>query len=404
MTVRLIIGDCLAVLKTLPALSVHTCVTSPPYFGLRDYGTAAWEGGEADCDHLRRNVPLTGNDPGLRCSTLNNAKNGGNQTTTAQSRAAAMFDGTCGKCGATRIDSQLGLEPTPADYVANLVAVFREVRRVLRDDGTVWLNLGDSYCSTDKWGGGGNGNAGKHTLADDGSVPSWAVRQRKAPIDGTKPKDLLGIPWMVAFSLRDDGWYLRSDIIWHKPNPMPESVTDRPTKSHEYIFLLSKRERYYYDAAAIREDSLWVDPITKEPIDSWGRPIKAKSYGNNCADPRDTGEGLPRTFGANVTDGKRNRRTVWTVATQPYNGAHFATFPPALIKPCVLAGCPEGGTVLDPFSGAGTTGLVADRLHRNAVLIELNPAYAEMAQHRIVDDGPLFAEVAVGVPEQEMLL
>jgi hypothetical protein len=216
--------------------------------GFRDYGTATWDGGDSTCDH--RKVSSDQAERSLRTSTLGPNRDGvSGQSTNAHQQEG--YRSECGKCGAVRIDSQLGLETTPDEYVASMVAVFADVRRVLKDDGTLWLNLGDSYCATDKWGGGKSGNTGKHTRDGD-SVPSWAVRSRKPAIDGIKPKDLVGIPWMVAFALRADGWYLRSDIIWSKPNPMPESVTDRPTKAHEYIFLLSKSARYFYDADAIK--------------------------------------------------------------------------------------------------------------------------------------------------------
>jgi DNA modification methylase len=317
MSVRIIAGDCREVLRTLDDESVHCCVTSPPYFGLRDYG----------------------------------------------------------------VDGQIGLKQTPAEFVEQIVGVMREVRRVLRDDGTLWLNLGDSYCSTDKWGGGGN--TGKQTVADDGSVPSWAVRARRQPMPGVKPKDLIGVPWRVAFALQADGWWLRQDIIWHKPNPMPESVRDRCTKAHEYLFLLTKSERYYFNADAIAEAANCPEGAGNASGNSYialaeTDPRMRTKAGLAEIGPRDT----------------RNKRSVWTVSTQPFSEAHFATFPPALIEPCIAAGCPDGGIVLDPFGGAGTTGLVADRLQRHAVLIELNPAYVEIAQRRIVGDAPLFAEVA----------
>jgi DNA modification methylase len=292
--IRILHGDCRELLKTLAAESVHCCVTSPPYFGLRDYGVAG----------------------------------------------------------------QIGVEATPDAYVQELVSVFRAVRRVLRQDGTLWLNLGDSYASSppgNKTLGvsaksglhGVNGASGRYrqTLAC-----GHATKRDTSKIQGIKAKDLIGIPWLVAFALRADGWWLRSHIIWHKLNPMPESVTDRPSSAHESIFLLAKSERYSFDAEAVREE-------------------------------------------ANAAGGLRNMRNVWSVATQPYSKAHFATFPAALIEPCIKAGCPEGGTVLDPFFGAGTTGLVADRLGRGCIGIELNPAYSEMAHQRLRDDAPLFADV-----------
>ena len=334
MTLKVLQGDCREVLKTLPDKTFNTCVTSPPYWGLRDYGE----------------------------------------------------------------DNQLGLEETPQEYVANLVEVFREVRRVLRDDGTVWLNLGDSYYS----------------------------------------KNLVGIPWRVAFALQEDEWYLRQDIIWNKPNPMPESVQDRCTKSHEYIFLLSKKDKYYYDNEAIKEKSIYAGDDRGSRHDS-----------RRCTDMNSV---------SGVTSGMKNKRSVWTVATKPYKEAHFATYPPDLIEPCILAGCPEkvcvecgnpqvkefyrkekynvgygnqhtpkgthkkiggvyqkwleenppkitikpscgcnksfkSGTVLDPFGGAGTTGLVADRLGRNTTLIELNKSYADIMELRFSNDNSLFLDL-----------
>jgi len=311
MTTKILVGDCRDVLRTLPDQSVHCVVTSPPYFGLRDYGEAG----------------------------------------------------------------QIGLEEDPAIYVATMVEVFREARRVLRDDGTLFLNLGDSY-----FGAGylNNKNTGGATRAQGGKQKHTNGGARRAASQESsgsafqnfttvlKPKDLIGIPWRVAFALQADGWYLRSDIIWHKPNPMPESVTDRPTKAHEYLFLLSKSERYHYDAAAIAEPAVQA-----------GR-VRADKIGGN------KGDDVHHSPGAVFTGGdKRNRRSVWEVATQPFAEAHFATFPPALIEPCILAGCPKGGTVLDPFGGAGTTGLVADSLGRDAILFELNRGYADMARRRI---------------------
>jgi DNA modification methylase len=306
-------GDCRHVLAELPAQSVHCCVTSPPYFGLRDYGVAG----------------------------------------------------------------QIGLEPTPDAYVAELVAVFHKVRRVLRDDGTLWLNLGDSYATSGTRGYNG-GSIVPRDMAD-----AQAMGYRRTPL-GLKEKDLLGIPWRVAFALQADGWYLRQDIIWSKPNPMPESVTDRCTKAHEYIFLMSKSARYFYDAAAIAEPSITVGKTPDERR-------AAGNYGIKNSVTIQAGIAMPSL--APGING-RNKRSVWEVASQPFAEAHFATFPPDLIEPCIKAGCPVGGTVLDPFGGAGTTGLVADRLGRNALLIELNPAYAGMAENRLRDDAGMFADIA----------
>jgi DNA modification methylase len=307
-------GRNLDLLAAMPDESVQTCVTSPPYWGLRDYGE----------------------------------------------------------------DDQLGLEPTPEEYVKNIVAVFREVRRVLRDDGTLWLNLGDSYAQSVSAGTKTFGNPEFNKNRPSRGATKTAARAIPADL---KPKDLVGIPWRVAFALQADGWYLRSDIIWHKPNPMPESVTDRPTKAHEYIFLLTKSSRYYYDADAIREQH-------KEET------LKRIKYGLKHKHPAGVGIGIPPVdtdeMGERFANARgRNRRSVWTVTTKPFSGAHFAVFPPDLIEPCVLAGAAPGDTVLDPFSGSGTTGMVALRQDRSYIGLELNPEYAEMSRNRIRDDAPL---------------
>jgi DNA modification methylase len=294
MSTTILVGDCVESMAFIPSGSVHCCVTSPPYFGLRDYGA----------------------------------------------------------------DGQIGLEPTPDAFVAKLVEVFREVRRVLRDDGTLWLNLGDSYSNAGTRQGDCGGISGK---TNDHRKVGSGYRQR---IKGFKNKDLLGIPWRVAFALQSDGWYLRQDIIWHKPNPMPESVRDRCTKAHEYIFLLSKSPKYFFDSEAIKE------PASAPPKKCGPKNDATRNDGGRTGIVRGDGE-------------TRNRRDVWTISTKPFKGAHFATFPPDLIEPCVLAGSPEGGTVLDPFGGAGTTGLVANKHNRRAILCELNPTYAEMARARI---------------------
>lgn len=332
---KIICGDSLEVLKTLKDESVQTCVTSPPYFGLRDYG----------------------------------------------------------------VKGQIGLEETPEVYVQKLVEVFREVRRVLKDDGTLWLNLGDSYS------GGGRGGDPKHRKGDN------SAEATAASYKGLPSKNLIGIPWRTAFSLQNDGWIFRQDIIWHKPNPMPESVTDRCTKAHEYIFLLSKSPKYYFDSEAVAEvavtkenrpagivrdreygyDSkqktireMWKEKAQKRPVDSWEKR-KAAGAGSGSMDKGHNssiakGAGFSHNLGNGET---RNRRSVWTVNTKPYKGAHFATFPPDLIKPCILAGAPKDGIVLDPFFGSGTTGAVAKQLGRNYLGIELNPAYIKLAEERL---------------------
>lgn len=321
MTIDIRTGDCRELLAAMPDQSVHCCVTSPPYFGLRDYGVAG----------------------------------------------------------------QIGLEPTPDAFVAEMVAVFREVRRVLRDDGTCWLNLGDSYSGSGK-GGNPDDSKSKGFVGNSQREAASTAFAGDDRLYGLRPKNLIGIPWRVAFALQADGWYLRQDIIWAKPNPMPESVTDRCTKAHEYLFLLSKSARYFYDAEAIKEPATW----TRENNPDW-QTQRAATNAKKGAGNRNAADG--GFTGWSAEDG-RNRRSVWTVATQPFSEAHFATFPPALIEPCILAGCPKGGTVLDPFGGAGTTGLVADRHGRNAVLIELNPEYAEIATKRIRGDAGMFADVS----------
>jgi DNA modification methylase len=351
-------GDALERLREMEAESVQTVVTSPPYWGLRDYGTAEWEGGDSECDH-RRQSPVSRASSGL------GVKDGlgpyGDKFSATQGGTMA-FGAECGKCGARRIDSQLGLEPTPEQYVANLVEVFREVRRVLRKDGTVWLNLGDSY---------GHGTSAVQSHEGTTNVGSVGTRDARADVmrNGLKAKDLVGIPWRTAFALQADGWWLRSDIIWSKPNPMPESVTDRPTRAHEYLFLLTKSARYFYDADAIREEHARVwDP------DAPNGSINARTRDASGIEPNPAG---------------RNRRSVWEIATAPYAEAHFATFPPKLVEPCILAGSAKGDTILDCFCGSGTTGVVALRHDRSFIGIELSPAYCELARNRIRDDAPL---------------
>jgi DNA modification methylase len=346
--INLHLGDSLEIAKTLPSGSVQTIVTSPPYWNLRDYGTARWDGGDADCDH-KSPTQTRGNIPHTKQATNNHGEGGATWT-------------VCGKCGATRIDAQLGLERTPEEYVCHLVELFRELRRVLRDDGTLWLNLGDSYARE----GSDNYKAGPGALVPN--TRNGITRRMSRPPMGLKHKDLCGIPWRVAFALQADGWYLRSDIIWHKPNPMPESVTDRPTKAHEYIFLLSKSSKYYYDADAVRERA-------------------TSDFGKGKTDAVQKYSHMKRNIahsGWLGGDGEtRNKRSVWTVTTKPFKGAHFATFPKDLIAPCILAGAPVGGVVLDPFTGSGTTGLVSVELGRSFVGMELNPEYHAMAEARI---------------------
>lgn len=304
-------GDAVAILKSsVPTGSVQTCVTSPPYYGLRDYG----------------------------------------------------------------VDGQIGLEQTPEEYIAKLVEVFRGVRRVLKDDGTLWLNIGDSYaagkCGRADQDRNTRNRDGRNTAnATDTGAPMYG--QRKIP-EGLKSKDLIGIPWMLAFALRADGWYLRQDIIWSKPNPMPESVKDRCTKAHEYIFLLSKSEKYFFDCEAVAE------PVTESTKSRLSQPNLEHQTGSDRVPGKINGN--MKAVGSVET---RNRRSVWTVATKPYKGAHFATFPPALIEPCILAGSRPGDIVLDPFSGSGTTAEVAVKHGRKAILCELNPGYLPLIEDRM---------------------
>ena len=318
MKARILVGDVRERLTEIADGSVQCVVTSPPYWGLRDYGH----------------------------------------------------------------DGQIGLEQTPDAYVTELVEVFREVRRVLADDGTCWLNLGDSYASFR------DGKATPDTTRGDSLgtlVPKGSASNRMASTFADTPikhKDLVGIPWRVAFALQADGWWLRQDIIWAKPNPMPESVTDRCTKAHEYVFLLTKSARYFYDAGAVAEPSmnLGVTDIR----------FSGSKYGDSD-DPKHATKS-----GNQYTDtGTRNRRSVWTIATKPYSGAHFAVMPMALVEPCILAGSERLDTVLDPFCGSGTVGVVALRNQRKFIGIELNAEYADLADRRIYEDGPLFNEVEI---------
>ena len=372
MSVQILQGDCREMLRTLPDESVHCVVTSPPYWGLRDYG----------------------------------------------------------------VDGQLGLERSLGEHIETMVEVFREVRRVLRKDGTLWLNYGDSYAASV------NGRSAADTKAAgnddrtfrdkpfstigpirpgcgraDGKVDERSQRNRNglAGFDTgyLKPKDLCGVPWRVAFALQEDGWWLRQDIIWSKPNPMPESIKDRCTKAHEYIFMLTRSERYYYDQEAIKEPATYCglvgqdesgfkyasNFIGKNKIGGvrGEKPDKQRGHGRRHAGFNDRWDAMEK---AEQCSGLRNKRSVWEIATAPFPDAHFATFPSALIEPCILAGSPTGGTVMDPFGGSGTTGMVADRLGRNAILIELNPDYAAMAERRIKNDAGMFASVQTGASLQ----
>jgi len=356
------VGNVLKRLSEIPEGSVRTVVTSPPYYGLRDYGTGDWEGGDPTCSHRR--------DSKHSDFTITGHKN------PLLTVGDAIYKSVCPRCGAVREDEQLGLEETPEEYIEQMVAVFREVRRVLADDGTVWLNIGDTYA------GGGGGNYNKTGVSQAGGQHVTNVRNRGNWLEsnGLKPKDMIGIPWMLAFALRADGWYLRQDIIWAKPNPMPESVTDRCTKSHEYVFLLSKSKQYFFDHVAIKEGA------TTAPT---ARNKNAEGYVADYPSGERFSPG-ERVYGA---DGKRNKRDVWNIATKPFREAHFAVMPEALVEPCVLAGSAVGDTVLDPFTGSGTVAVVALRHGRNFVGTELNPEYAKIAHKRISDSAPMFNTV-----------
>lgn len=408
---KILLGDVRESLKSIPDGSIHCVVTSPPYWGLRDYGTGKWEGGDPNCSHKRDSKQSDKTSTGQR--NLEGAIGDG------------IYKSYCRRCGAIRIDNQLGLEPTFDSYVEDMVGVFREVRRILRDDGTLWLNLGDSYA-------GSNGNGWKQTIASTNASNAGGenedFRARIGRDDGyLKPKDLVGIPWRVALALQKDGWFLRQDIIWHKPNPMPESVTDRCTKAHEYIFLLTKKANYFFDSEAIKEPA-------KYPHDNRG----ARADSRKDAGISNAMHGMTGAF--------KNKRSVWTVNTKPYKEAHFAVFPTDLVEPCIKAGTSEQGccslcgaprervledkpvkqdeligeqeelidgqeepitethtvawvktckcktdetvpcTVLDTFFGSGTTGVVALRLGRNYLGCELNPEYAKIATKRLADE------------------
>jgi len=363
-------GDCREVLGTLPSGSVDCVVTSPPYWGLRDYGTATWAGGDEECVHLQPLEATAGGRVGD--NGRDREASGGTFHGGPSSQKLQAYRGTCGKCGATRQDSQLGLEATPEEYVANMVAVFREVRRVLKPSGTCWLNLGDSYTHNTETHPSHNGTNPKMATSARARIAE-PTGVRKSDATGLRSKNLVGIPWRVAFALQADGWYLRSDIIWAKPNPMPESVTDRPTKAHEYLFLLSKSARYYFDQEAVRE------PVTESSIERIRYPIDAARRRRGEATVT-TGDTMRQD--QMVPAAGRNLRSVWTIATRPYPGAHFAVFPPELPERCIKAGCPESGVVLDPFAGSGTVGMVANRLSRRAVLIDLNPEYLKQQLRR----------------------
>ena len=352
---RILQGNVTDKLKELETGTVQCVVTSPPYWGLRDYGTAAWEGGDEKCDHSSAK-DASRYDYSLKTSPIQDGSRKGTD--------APKWKKECPDCGAVKIDSQIGLEETPEEYVIKMVEVFREIKRVLKKDGTVWLNLGDSYNSSP---------AGNKSWGDGvGSNKYYEVekihQKEKKNFGGLKPKDLVGIPWRVAFALQSDGWYLRQDIIWHKPNPMPESIQDRCTKAHEYVFLLTKSAKYYYDNDAIRE-----------PAKDWGKRNR-DYFRNGTQDKYLLHRGLRDS---DFKDKGANKRSVWTINVKPYKEAHFAVFPQKLPELCIKAGSKEGDIILDPFFGSGTTGYMAQKLGRRWIGIELNEEYIKIAKKRL---------------------
>jgi len=507
------VGDVLETLRQRPARSVDCVVTSPPYWGLRDYGTGEWNGGDPDCDHLK---PVTTMNVGF-----NERWGQGAGERKQETKNAGQYREVCPRCGALRSDQQIGLEATMDEYIERMVEIFREIWRVLTDHGTVWLNLGDSYVSVPGKQGipgkqGATGQMAPRTIAqvrDRKAAAGMGAPQRPPSVEGLKQKDLCMIPARVAIALQADGWYLRSEIVWSKSNPMPESITDRPTKAHEMIYLLTKKPRYYFDQEAVREPAewarwgdqtngkhegtgtaaSWIGSKSKAELQaratpSWEERKEAGAIRGNLAANGNVGAGTQRSvhgegLSHDLGDPARGRniRTVWEIPTQPYAEAHFATYPTALVEPCVKAGCPVQvcrtcgkpserivessksfesgsgksgrlptgkqdlrggednstpdirmgpvletrtvgwtdcghddwrlGVVLDPFAGSGTTLVVARRLGRSSIGIELNPEYAELARGRLATwwrdpsrtrlepvDGQLVLEVAALVP------
>jgi DNA modification methylase len=358
----IVFGDCRETMRqwAKDGIKAQTCVTSPPYYGLRDYGTGKWVGGDENCDHVE-----------------SENKHGGQRADRNQEGYKKQYKDVCKKCNAVREDGQIGLEETPEEYIKAMVEVFRCVWDVLEDNGTLWLNIGDSYYNYRP----GKGQAlVKQSVSNTNQDLPETCARRGNKLDGLKEKDLIGIPWMLAFALRADGWYLRQDIIWHKPNPMPESVQDRCTKSHEYIFLLSKSKKYYFDNKSIREKGEMTAQDSAGSTQQDTRLTHGLGGGNSGINKakQKLAEEL-QTLGYST----RNKRDVWTVAVKPYSGAHFATFPKDLIEPCIKAGCPEGGVVLDPFMGSGTTAYVAALNGRKYLGCELNPDYKPLQDERI---------------------
>lgn len=405
MTVSMLIGDVREKLRQLPADHFDCVVTSPPYWGLRDYGTAKWEGGDPACDHR---------SPTMRKGRKEDRAVLAGSAATNSAQLLLAHHSACGKCGAVKVDHQIGLEPTLGEHLAVMVEVFEEVKRVLKPSGTLWLNYGDCYATSP------NGRSAADTKAAGGDDRTFRDKPFSTVGGVLKAKDLCMVPNRLAIALQEAGWWIRSEIIWAKPNPMPESIKDRPATSHEKIFLLSKAPRYHYDAAAVRQAAAGDECANGFRGGSYvnGEPGPRKSTGNyrrpNAAGKSPHGQGFSRrnSFAreGKLSGGQHGQKPqhradrepvdygglsrslrnyepapvqVWNVATRPFPGAHFATFPPELAERCLLAGCPKGGRVLDPFGGAGTTGLVAAALGLDCTLIELSLKYARIAARRL---------------------
>lgn len=382
-------GDCLETLRQLPDGCVDMCVTSPPYYALRDYGTGKWVGGDPNCPHYRTSK-----------KSENTATGHKHMTDVGQAIGDAIYKTVCPLCGAVREDKQIGLEETPEAYINRLADVFDEVKRVLKDDGTLWVNIGDSY-------NGYKGNANSEYFDSDFAGHSGHPTRNSGyglEAKNLKTKDLIGIPWMLAFELRKRGWYLRQDIIWSKPNPMPESVKDRCTKAHEYIFLLSKSPKYYFDYESIQEEAnydgrkdtmmkgsqKYSDAMFGQTTQTMASKGHERRKFKNLQDKGQNTHSMHERCAEGLSDiqyAVRNKRSVWHVATKPFKEAHFAVFPEHLIAPCINAGSKEGGIVLDPFMGAGTTAVVCKKLSRKFVGCELNPEYIKIAEKRLFNLG-----------------
>jgi DNA modification methylase len=358
--IKILHGNVFDKVKELNDNSIDCVVTSPPYWGLRDYGTGTWIGGDKNCPHKR----LTKISKDTKTGHAGMFKKG-------NVVGDAIYKNYCPECGAKRKDEQLGLEETYQEHIKNIVNLFEEIKPKLKESATIWINYGDSYATTI------NGRKAKDVKNDD----RMFVDKPFSTIQGSiKPKDLVMIPNRIAIALQDAGWYIRSEIIWHKPNPMPESVRDRPTSAHEKIWLITKSKKYYYDADSIRE------PLASTSLTRLNQDIKNQK-GSTRGNGGMKSNGNMKAVGNLET---KNKRNVWTITTKPCKEAHFATFPKDLIEPCIKAGCPEGGIVLDPFGGSGTTGIVASQNNRNAILIELNKDYIDIANKRIHKELGLF--------------